>query len=217
MTTKVKKTPIHAIGGLHKMSDGVLSPYLDATVKGLTANATVYPKPPIDLTTYGSAVSAYDASVTAALEGGKTVIAQKNKLKKAAIKLYDQQAKYVEANCNDDMTTFLLSGFHARATTKNPATTANDAIRSVKRGALSGEMIVSLMKVSGAASYQVRFSATPPGGTAGPWTIQSIPAVKPPTKLTGLTPGSTYSFQACALLKTGTFTNWSDSVTMMCV
>ena len=217
MTTTVKKPPIHAIGGLNKLSDGVLSPYLDATVKGLTANATVYPKPPIDLATYGNAVSAYDASITAALEGGKTVIAQKNKLKKAVIKLYDQQARYVEANCNEDMPTFLSSGFQARSTTKNPTTTANDAIRSVKRGSLSGQMIISLMKVSGAVSYQVRYSATPPGGTAGPWTIQSVPAVKPPTKLTGLTPGSMYSFQACALLKTGAFTNWSDSVTLMCV
>ena len=36
MSTKVKTPPIHAIGGLHKMSDGVLSKYLDATVKGLT-------------------------------------------------------------------------------------------------------------------------------------------------------------------------------------
>jgi hypothetical protein len=217
MTTKVKKEPIHAIGSLNKMTDGVLSPYLDATVKGLTANATIYPKPPIDLTTYGTAVSAYDASITAALDGGRTAVAQKNKLKKAAIKLYGQQAKYVEANCNDDMPTFLLSGFQARATTKNPATTANDAIRHVKRGSLSGVMIITLMKVTGASSYQVRFSATPPGGPAGPWTTQSIPAVKPPTTLTGLTPGSTYAFQACALLKTGTFTNWSDSVTMMCV
>ena len=217
MTTTVKKPPIHAIGSLNKLSDGVLSPYLDATVKGLTANATVYPKPPIDLATYGNAVSAYDASITAALEGGKTVIAQKNKLKKAVIKLYDQQARYVEANCNEDMPTFLSSGFQARSTTKNPTTTANDAIRSVKRGSLSGQMIISLMKVSGAVSYQVRFSATPPGGTAGPWTTQSIPAVKPPTTLTGLTPGSTYAFQACALLKTGAFTNWSDSVTLMCV
>lgn len=217
MTTKVKTPPIHPFTNVKKLSDAELTPILDATLQGLTTNAAAYPKPPIDLGTYGTAISAYKAAVTAALDGGKTAVSQKNKLKTAAIKLYDQEAKYVEANCNDDMTTFLLSGFKAKTITKNPTTTANEAIRSVKHGALSGDIIMSLVKVPGAVSYQVRFSATPTGGTAGPWITQSIPAIKPPTTLTGLTPGSTYSFQACALLKTGGFTNWSDSVTLMCI
>lgn len=217
MTKKVKTPPIHAIGGLHKMSDGVLSPYLDATVKGLTANAAVYAKPPIDLTTYGNAVSAYDESITAALEGGKTVVAQKNKLKSTAIKMYGQQAKYVEAACNDDMPTFLLSGFQARPTTKTATAPASSSIRRLVHGANSGEIEATLIKEADAVSYEVRSAPVPAGAAPAAWTITPVPTLKPPTKITGLTPGTTYAFQTRALLKTGGYTDWSDSATLMCI
>jgi hypothetical protein len=217
MSTKVKTPPIHPIGGLKKMSDGVLAPYLDATVKGLTANAAAYPKPAIDLTTYGNAISVYDASITAALEGGKTVIAQKNKLKTAAIKLYDQQAKYVEAACNDDMPTFLLSGFQARSKTKTVTPPASNAIRTLKHGANSGEIDATLISVPDAVSYEVRSAPVPAGGASPVWTVTPVPLLKPPTKIIGLTPGTTYTFEARALLKNGTYTDWSDPATLMCI
>ena len=41
MTTIVKKTPIHALRGLTKMLDGVVTPLLDSSLKGLTANAVI--------------------------------------------------------------------------------------------------------------------------------------------------------------------------------
>jgi hypothetical protein len=217
MTTKVKAPPIHAIGGLLKMKDGVLSPYLDGTVKGLKANTAIYTKPPIDLDTYGNAVSGYDEGITAALDGGRTAVAQKNKLKHAAIKLYDQLAKYVEANCNDDLTTFLLSGFKARSTTKTPISPASSSIRKLEHGANSGEINATLIKVADAASYEVRSAPVPAGAAPTAWIITPIPTLKPPTKITGLTPGLTYAFQARALLKTGGYSDWSDSATLMCM
>ena len=217
MTTKVKAPPIHAIGGLTKMKDGVLSPYLDATVKGLKANSGIYSKTPIDLDTYGNAVSAYDESITASLDGSRTAVAQKNKLKHAAIKLYGQLAKYVEATCNDDLTTFLLSGFKARSTTKTPAAPASNSIRKLEHGANSGEIDVSLIKVADAVSYEVHYAPVPPGEAPTAWITAPVPTLKPPTKLTGLTPGTTYAFEARALLKSGGYTDWSDSATLICM
>ena len=217
MTTKVETPGILAIGGLKKMKDGVLSPYLDATVKGLKANVAIYPKPPIDLDTYGNEISAYDASITATLDGSKTAIAQKNKLKARAIKMYGQIAKYVEANCNDDLATFLLSGFQPRSSIRKKIPAASSAIRKLKHGANSGEIDVTLIRVADAASYEVRCAPVPQGGTPGAWIITPVAKVKSPMKITGLTPGTLYAFQARALLKTSSYTDWSDSATLMSV
>lgn len=215
--SKIKTPPIFAIGSLDKLSDGALAPYLDATVKGLTANTVAYPKPPVDLTTYGTAVSAYDAAITSALDGGKTAIALKNKLKAAAIKLYGQQAKYVEAACNDDMSTFLLSGFRPKSTIRTTTAPASNSIRKLDHGDNSGEIDATLIKVEDAVSYEVRSAPVPAGAVPTAWIITPVPTLKPPTKITGLTPGTVYAFQTRALLKSGVYTDWSDSATLMCM
>jgi len=44
------------------------------------------------LTAYGAAISAYEGSIPAALDGSKTAVALKNKLRHAAIKMYSQLA-----------------------------------------------------------------------------------------------------------------------------
>jgi hypothetical protein len=47
------------------------------------------------------------------------------------------------------------------------------------------------------------------------WTEQAITSVKSATTVSHLTPGTVYAFQVKALTKSG-YTDWSDSVTMMC-
>ena len=96
MTDSVHKAPIHAVTGLSKLTDGVVTPMLDSSLNGLLANATIYNKLPIDLTTYGNAISEYKNSIPAALDGGKTAIAQKNKLRTTAIKMYGLLAHYAK-------------------------------------------------------------------------------------------------------------------------
>ena len=102
------------------MPDTEVTPLLEGSLKGLMANAALYPKPPIDLTTYQNAITAYEASITAALDGGKTAITHKNKLRQVALKMCAELAHYVEANSNEDLATFLLSGFQPASTTKTP-------------------------------------------------------------------------------------------------
>ena len=48
------------------------------------------------------------------------------------------------------------------------------------------------------------------------WISQPVVGIRSPTTISGLTPGVVYAFQARAVTKTG-FTDWSDSVTRMCV
>ena len=125
MTTKAKK--IRARFGLGKLSDGDVQHLLDGSLKGLTDNAAIFPKPPLELSAYQSAIAAFDAAIPAALDGSKTAIAHKNKLRDAAVRMYVQLAHYVEANCNDDLTTFLLSGFQPAASIKTPPGAARSA------------------------------------------------------------------------------------------
>ena len=60
-----------------------------------------------------TAIDDYTAAITAALDGGAKAIAQRNALGKTLRRMLRQLAHYVEANCRDDMTMLLSSGFQA--------------------------------------------------------------------------------------------------------
>lgn len=216
MTTSPKPKKIRALYGLAKMADGVITPLLDGSLKGLTANATIFPKPPVDLKTYGDAIAAYeDAIAPATVDGGKNAVALKNKLRDVATKMYIQNAHYVEASCNDDMQTFLLSGFQAASTVKaTPQPLAIPAIASVVPGPVPGTLKVKIKSVKKAASYELHYGAVPAGG--GPpaaWTTLPLASTKA-TVIYGLTSGTNYTFQVRALGLLG-HTDFSDPVTRM--
>jgi hypothetical protein len=215
-TTKPKK--IRARYGLTKLPEGTITALLEASLKGLTDHATVFPKPPVDLKTYQAGITAYEAAIPqATVDKGKNAVALKNKLRDAAVKMYTENAHYVEANCNDDMQTFLLSGFQPASTTKAPPQPLNQpAIVSVAHGHVPGEMKVKFRSVPKAGSYELRYGAVPPGAeTPATWTMQSLVSTKP-VVLNGLTPGTNYTFQVRALGALG-HTAWSDPITRMAV
>jgi hypothetical protein len=106
MTDTIKPKKIRAVIGADKMPDGDFVPLLHRSLNGLTTNSTVYAKPPIDLTKYAAGLSDYEGAIPAALDGGKTAIAQKKKLCVTVTKRYRELAHYVEANCNEDMASF---------------------------------------------------------------------------------------------------------------
>ena len=41
------------------VTDGVLGPILDGSLKGLLASANIYSKPPVDLAAYGNLINEY--------------------------------------------------------------------------------------------------------------------------------------------------------------
>jgi hypothetical protein len=113
------------------------------------------------------------------------------------------------------MTTFLSFGFTAAASTKARTAPLSESIRKIERGPNSGEMSITLMKFLGAVSYLVQFAPVV-NGIVGSWTSKPVPSLRPPFLVTGLTPGTTYVFQARALTKTG-YSDWSESVTRIAV
>jgi hypothetical protein len=102
---------IRAALGLTKMRDGNILPMLKGSLNGLRENSHIFKNPPVDLQKYEVAIEAYSASLPAALDGGKTAIEQKNKLRNEVLKIYAQLARYVETICDDDRQHFFCRVF----------------------------------------------------------------------------------------------------------
>jgi hypothetical protein len=215
MTVQTKPKKIHAVIGLDKMPDGNVTPLLNASLQGLTLHADVFPKLPVDLPTYASGIKAYEDAIPVALDGSKTAIAHKNKQRNAAVKIYTELAHYVEANCNYDMATFLLSGFTAAApaTRTPPQPLPTPSIASVVPGPLTGQQKVKIGSLKKAMSFDFRFAPPAAAGATPSWTYKTITSRKA-FIVDSLTPGTVYTFQVRALGRLG-YTEWSDPVNRM--
>jgi hypothetical protein len=215
MTTK-KQHPIKAVLGLRKLTpEVVLSTSTHIFTEIYNANYTPpqAPAPPVDQATLKSANDSLAAAVAAAVDGGKKAIAQKKAQKEVVVKLVTQLAHYAEANCKDDMTIFLSSGFTARPSARTATPPVSESIKKIEPAPESGRMLITLMKYPGAASYEIRWALLGADGTPGTWTSQPIGSIKSATTISGLKAGATYAFQARAVKKTGEYSDWGDSIT----
>ena len=175
------------------------------------------PAPPVDPPTLQAANNALAAANSAAANGGKKELEQQKKDKEAVVRILVQLAHWAEANCKDDMTTFLSSGFQAASTAKAKTPPVSEAIRKIAFGPVSGAVVLTLVKFKGAASYEVRWASVAPG-TANPttWSSQPVANTKQPVTISNLTPGTIYVFQARAVTTTG-YSDWSQPVTKMVI
>jgi hypothetical protein len=179
----------------------------------LTGN-TNFPNLPVDLAALKTALDTFSGLIAQALDGSKKVIAEKNRQRTAVIKMLRLLGRYVEVTCKDDMAIFETSGFQPAPTKKTPTPPLTEKIRKVEHGANSGEINVWLKAVAKASSYEFRY-AVANAGAATTWTTMPLSNVKGPIALKGLTPATTYLFQARALVR-DTYTDWSDSVLFIC-
>jgi hypothetical protein len=170
-------------------------------------NNPAYTNPPVDMPTFKSTLDGYDTLLAAALDGSKKVLAQRNHQGEVLIKVLRQLAHYVEANCKDDMTTFVSSGFRAISKVRTAAPPLSQSIRKITDSLNSGQLVLFLLAVIGALSYEIRWAAAPEAGTTPPtWTTLLVASTQPPITVSNLTPGTIYQFDVRVLSKTG----WSD-------
>ena len=214
MPTK-KQPTIKAATGFRIMKPEIVFTTSQAIYNALNGNGHIpAPPAPFDLPTLRAANEALSAANSAALDGGKKAVAERNHQKEVVVKLLDQLATYIQSNCKDDMAIFLSSGFKAKSSTKIMPATASESIRSVKVGPNSGQAQVKLVAIPGAGSYELRWAPVPAGGVPSAWMNQPITNVRSATVVSGLTPGTTYAFQARAVVQSA-YTDWSDSVLQM--
>ena len=205
---------IRPLDGFSNASDADVVSRGISVETNMTGNAN-YLNPPVDLAALKAGTDKLSALMADALDGSKKVIAEKNKQRAAVIKMLRLLGRYVEVTCKDDMAIFKSSGFEPASQTRAAPLPLSEKIRKVEHGANSGQIVVWIKTVPKASSYELRYGAGGTGGTPGTWITQLVTTVKTPATLSGLTPGTTYVFQARALAKDG-YTDWSDSVTFMC-
>ena len=153
--------------------------------------------------------------ITAALDGGKKAIADRNHQEQVVIKMMRQLGHYAETTCKDDMPTFLKSGFQAVSTVKAAKPALSRWIRKFTPGKVSGQFHIVLVAADGATAYEVRWAPTV-NGTPGTWTTQLITKTRPAATITGLTPGTNYTIQVRSFADASGFSDWSDPVTRIC-
>jgi hypothetical protein len=207
-----KQKLIKPLESFSNVSDADVLKRVSAIQTDMTGNAN-FPNPPVDMATFKTAIETFSSLVTEALDGSKKVIAQRNKQRESVIKMVRLLGRYVEVTSNGDMAIFQTSGFEAASTRKIASEPLSEKIRKIDHGPNSGQIIIWVRKVPKASSYEVRYAtANAPTPT---WISVGVPQVKTPATITGLTPATTYVFQARALTKSG-YTDWSDSVSFIC-
>ena len=210
-----KTITIKALGGYHKKTPTDNLTAANAIHAGIFTDPTDYPKPPIEESAFKNAIDTLSTRITAARDGGKKAIADRNQQEQIVIKMMRQLGQYAEAACNDDVPTFLKSGFQPAPTVKSPRSPLSQWIRSVKTGKVSGQIHIHLVAVDGAATYEVRWASTV-NGTPGTWTSQMVGKTRPAFKITGLTPGTNYTIQVRSFADATGFSEWSDPITRLC-
>lgn len=212
---KVLMKIIRALLGLGMAKDGVVSSSVGAVLTGMTNN-TAYPTPPVSMADLKTGLDTFNTSVSDAEDGGKKAVAARDKARAAVIKLYRVLGHYVEANCNDDMATFMTSGFQPVPTKRTPpAPLAVPFVRNLDHGT-TGQLLVTITPIPKALSYELRYGAVVAGAAPATWTTDVLTKAKQAYPINALTPGTIYAFQVRALGKVG-FTDWSDSTTLMCI
>ena len=187
-----------------------------AVLTGLTGN-TNFANPPVDLATLKANIDSFSALTSESQDGSKKVIAEKKKHRTVVIKNLRLLGRYVDVTCKEDMAIFKSSGFEPAASGAKAPTQSlpTPSIKKVDHGATSGQLLVQVKAVRGGKTYDLRFAAITSNTPPTVWTTEPMPNAKGPFAINGLTPGTTYAFQARARGKLG-YTDWSDSVTFMC-
>ena len=210
-----KAAPVRAINNFSRLTDPELVTLAIAVIKGLTGNAA-FPNPTVDLAAFGNTVTAFQELAAAALDKGKKAIAECAKQRKLVIQDLKSLVVYVENNCNNDPAILTSSGFSVKTRVKTAdQPVVPPAFKSLDLGVSSGQITVTLKKVTGAKVYFVRY-APMTGGSPGAWTTVPIPKINVKTTFSGLTPGVNYAFETQSLGPIG-LSDWSDTTTMMCI
>jgi len=218
MTKKATQPPIKASFAFIRLAPADLYQFGCSIYAGVNNNPA-YPQPPVDMQTLKSVLDGYNTLIAASLDGGKKVLTERNRQGEVLIKILKQLAHYVESAAKDDMTTFTSSGFQAVSKVRAATPSLSQSIRKITQGSSSGVLLVSLVAIAGALSYEIRWVAVPAGTTipATPaWTNMLVPSVHPPATVSNLTPGTNYQFEVRVLSKSG-WSDWGGSATRMVI
>jgi hypothetical protein len=186
-----------------------------AIIKGLTDNPA-FPSPPVDLKTVQAAVDDLKAALAAQLNGGRAATAEKKNKQAALIELLRSLRYYVDDRCGNDLSVLLSSGFQPAVTTRVRSPLTNPSIIDINLGN-STELVLRVTAIAHAKCYEVRSATIGAGNTPGSWQPAGLFTNSRSIRIKGLTPGTTYTFQVRAIGGSTGYSDWSNTVSRMCV
>src|ERR1044071_5679247 len=138
--------PIKALLNLAKLSPKDLLAVANAVHDGVFGDsAFANMTSPVDKAKFEGAIANFVLLSTQAADGSKKAIAARNNQGAILIKILRDLAHWVEANCNDNLQTFLASGFHAKTGTMVKTQPVSESIRKIRSGKNSGEIEIVLV------------------------------------------------------------------------
>ncbi|RYF84166.1 MAG: hypothetical protein EON98_09645 [Chitinophagaceae bacterium] len=161
----------------------------------VSTNVALFPSPTPGMLQLRDAIDEYQVGVIAAGNGDRLLIGQKQVAKEKVIKMLYQLSHYVLMVANGDRFVAQQSGF---TLPKEQTARVLDVPTGleIEAGNQSGELLVSVDAVKGAASYMHQYS-TDPLLKEESWVTMNCTSSK--CKLTGLTPGATYYIRVGAV------------------
>ena len=199
-----------AVSFLTTASDALLAVIVGQILKGLTGNAH-FPAPVPALADIDAARNAFVNAMNAG-RGGPQQVATLRQLRATLVALVRSLALYVQQTGKGERVLLLGSGFPLQKQRVPNARPSAPIRLRLKRGKVSGQLVVRCEKVAAVAVYQWRYAlASDP--TA--WTIAD-PSFATRVTFEGLQRGQDYHFQVRAIGRHGAG-DWSDTAVLMVV
>ena len=201
--------PKISIGFIGSDSDAVLVVKVDTITTSMTGNPD-FPATESGIAEVITLSTQFKDAIVAAADGGTALTAARNAKRTELATRLRTLGAYVLANGKNDEGILQSSGFPMQKSTRTPSTILPaPLLQSIGAGPNTGTVVMKVAAL-GAQVYNWRcFLASAPQTMLD--VMQSTAAT---TLFTGLTPGASYGFQACAVNSAGT-SDWSAPVPLI--
>lgn len=194
-----------------RLNDANLEAQSFAILAAMTGN-THFPEPAPSLAALNNSITLFSDSLAFAKTGDRVRGIHKNQQRQNLEQLLTRLANYCSFIANGDRFILASSGFRLNAASNASNSLGNPENFTVEVGANSGEALAYVKSVPNAKSYLFRWGIAPIVNETWLHTIHS----KPWFTITGLVPGSIYSFQI-GVAGTKGQTVYTDIITKMVV
>ena len=193
------------------ISDAELEARAFGIVAAMTGNPH-FPEAVPTLTDLNNSLKLYSDALAMAKSGDRTKTAYKNQLRQNLELLLTKLANYCSFIAQGDRFMLTSSGYSLNAETASTKTLGTLQNLSVEVGRAPGEALVYVNRVTNAKSYLFRWGIAPIVNDTWMHTV----SVQPRLTITGLLPGTTYSFQIAAAGSKGQLV-FTDTINKMAI
>ena len=152
---------------------------------------------------------AYSTALTNSVNGGRLLIIEKNKCKKALLNQLSDTAFFVDVLAKGEESIILAAGFSVRKPNSSYTSLEAPLVLKLDNDIKKGVVNVQLEKVEGATVYGIEKCIVTPGEPDGPWMNGDYTSALK-FQMTGLESGKTYLFRFRAIGFKGLVSAFSD-------